>query len=246
MRSRRLLTRSPTRCGSAPPSPPTPTSSSGTTPTRSSLSQRQIVETKGTITSYTLGLADENKVLWFSAASAIAFTIPTFAAVAFADGARIDIVQTGAGRITVSGSGITIVATPSQILRATGSTASLLKLCFQHLAGHRRHGLMPLTLGIEGSAVSALVPGLRTSTPPSATPPRLTQRPSSSPVTSASPRGPSSRHDGANRFLACQWPTSPSADQAFLWFITTAGIMQITTAPSRRDTAAHGQHPHCR
>lgn len=89
---------------------------------------RQTIDAKGTVTSYTLTLNDENKVLWFSAATAIALTIPTFAVVAFPDGARIDIMQSGAGRITVGGAGVTIIATPTAALRAPGSTASILKL----------------------------------------------------------------------------------------------------------------------
>jgi hypothetical protein len=89
---------------------------------------RQVVEAKGTITSYTLTLLDENKVLIFSSATAIALTVPTFASVPIPDGWRVDIVQTGAGRITVGGAGVTFVATPTQVLRGQGSTASLLKL----------------------------------------------------------------------------------------------------------------------
>jgi hypothetical protein len=90
---------------------------------------RQVVEPKGTITSYTVQLADENKVLWFTSSTAIALTIPTFATTAFGDGVRIDILQTGAGRITVSGAGgVSVIATPTAVLRATGSVASLLKL----------------------------------------------------------------------------------------------------------------------
>ena len=90
--------------------------------------QRQVIDPKGTITTYTLALADENKVLWFTSATAISVAIPTFATVPFADGTRIDIVQTGSGRITVTNAGVSIVATPTQTLRAPGSTASFLKL----------------------------------------------------------------------------------------------------------------------
>jgi hypothetical protein len=88
---------------------------------------------------------------------------------------------------------------------------------------------MPLTLGIEGSAVTALNPALPyldpavgyASTPDS---PNWT-------VTgdfNLSARAILPLATGANRFLACQWPSSPSADQAWLWFITTTGIMQMT------------------
>jgi len=90
--------------------------------------QRQVVEAKGLVTSYTLLLTDENKVLWFSASTAIALTIPLYANVSFPDGARIDILQTGAGRITVGGAGVSIIATPTAVLRGQGSAASLLKL----------------------------------------------------------------------------------------------------------------------
>jgi hypothetical protein len=89
---------------------------------------RQAVEPKGTITAYTLQLTDENKVLWFSSGSAITLTIPTYANVPIPDGWRCDIMQSAAGRITVGGAGITFVATPTLVLRAAGSTASLLKL----------------------------------------------------------------------------------------------------------------------
>jgi hypothetical protein len=89
---------------------------------------RQAVEAKGTITSYTLKEADENKVLWFSSGSNITLTVPTFASVPIPDGWRCDIMQSAAGRITVAGAGITFVATPTLVLRAAGSTASLLRL----------------------------------------------------------------------------------------------------------------------
>jgi hypothetical protein len=89
---------------------------------------RQVVENKGTVTSYTLGLADENKVLWFQASTAIALNVPAYATTPFPLGFRVDVVQTGAGRLTVSASGASIVATPSQTLRGQGSTASILNL----------------------------------------------------------------------------------------------------------------------
>jgi hypothetical protein len=89
---------------------------------------RQVVEYKGTVTSYTLGLADENKVLQFQASTAIALTIPAYATVPFPNGFRVDVVQTGAGRITVSGPGIAVVATPTTTLRGMNSMASILNL----------------------------------------------------------------------------------------------------------------------
>lgn len=78
-------------------------------------------------TSYTLTLADETKLFVFTAATAIALTVPTNAVAAFPVGSRIDIVQVGAGKITVAGAGVTFYATPSLVLRATYSAASLVK-----------------------------------------------------------------------------------------------------------------------
>jgi hypothetical protein len=79
-------------------------------------------------TTYTVALTDENKLLVFSAATAITLNPTTDATVNFPVGARIDIVQIGAGKITVSSVGMTLYATPSAVLRAQGSTASLVKL----------------------------------------------------------------------------------------------------------------------
>ena len=59
-------------------------------------------------TSYTLALADNHRLVECANAAAITVTVPTDAAVAFPLGARIEIVQTGAGQITVSGAGVTL------------------------------------------------------------------------------------------------------------------------------------------
>jgi hypothetical protein len=56
-------------------------------------------------TTYTLVLAD--RVVELSNASAIALTVPTNASVAFIVGTVIEIVQMGAGVVTISGSGVT-------------------------------------------------------------------------------------------------------------------------------------------
>ena len=63
-----------------------------------------------------------------SNASGITLTVPTNASVAFATGTRIDIVQLGAGQITVAGSGITFYSKGSA-LKITGqySAATLIK-----------------------------------------------------------------------------------------------------------------------
>ena len=88
---------------------------------------RQVVVSTA-VTAYTLVLTDEDKFYNFYASTAITLTVPTDAAVAFAIGARIDFCQTGSGKITVNAPGVTLCATPSATLRATHSTASLLKI----------------------------------------------------------------------------------------------------------------------
>lgn len=55
-------------------------------------------------TTYTLALGDAGRMVTLNNAAAIALTIPTAAAVAFPVGTRIDILQLGAGQVTVGGS----------------------------------------------------------------------------------------------------------------------------------------------
>ena len=63
-------------------------------------------------TSYTLVIADDTSLVTLANASAIALTIPLNSSVAFPIGACVDIVQFGAGQVTVSGaSGVTVVST---------------------------------------------------------------------------------------------------------------------------------------
>ena len=71
-----------------------------------------------TTTSDTFVLADlRNKLVTYANASAIAVTIPLNSSVAFPIGASINIAQTGAGQVTVSGAvGVTV--------RSTGATAT--------------------------------------------------------------------------------------------------------------------------
>lgn len=89
---------------------------------------RQQVLTYGS-TTYTPILQDENWLVVFTAATAIAMTVPLYASIAFSVGARIDLVQIGAGKVTVTGAGgVTVYATPSAVLRAVGSMASLINI----------------------------------------------------------------------------------------------------------------------
>lgn len=82
--------------------------------------------------SYTLVLADKDKLVEISNASANTVTIPTNASVAYPTGTQINILQTGAGQTTISGtSGVTVnstgATTASPKLRAQWSSATAIK-----------------------------------------------------------------------------------------------------------------------
>jgi hypothetical protein len=66
-------------------------------------------------TSYTLALSDAGRLVTLNNAAAITLTIPTNTAVAFPVGTRIDILQYGAGQVTVGGSGVTIRSSGSKL-----------------------------------------------------------------------------------------------------------------------------------
>ena len=60
-------------------------------------------------TTYTLVLADAGKTIDLNNASSITLTVPPNSSVAYPVGTRIDLVQSGAGQVTVAaGSGVTI------------------------------------------------------------------------------------------------------------------------------------------
>jgi hypothetical protein len=81
-------------------------------------------------TSYTLVLADKDKLVRLANASPITLTVPTNTSVAYPVGTQINLVQAGAGKVTVAGfdGSVTINATPGLKLRAQWSTATLLKV----------------------------------------------------------------------------------------------------------------------
>ncbi len=54
---------------------------------------------------YTLVLGDAGKLVEVSKATAVTLTVPTNATVAFPVGTRVEVLQTGAGQITVAGAG---------------------------------------------------------------------------------------------------------------------------------------------
>ena len=79
-------------------------------------------------TTYTFVSADRGKLVSLANASPITLTIPANSTVAFPTGTRIDIIQTGAGQVTVGGAGITINSKDSnKKLSEQGSAASLIK-----------------------------------------------------------------------------------------------------------------------
>jgi hypothetical protein len=78
-----------------------------------------VPENTQTGTSYTLVLADAGKLVTLSNAAAITLTIPTNASVAFPVDTRIDLLQYGAGQVTVGGAGVTIRSSGSK-LKLTG------------------------------------------------------------------------------------------------------------------------------
>jgi hypothetical protein len=73
-------------------------------------------------------LADNNKLVELSNASAITVTVPTNASVAFPIGSTVNLLQTGAGQVTVSGpAGGTLNFTPGSKFRTQWSSATLIK-----------------------------------------------------------------------------------------------------------------------
>jgi len=79
-------------------------------------------------TTYTFVLTDNrNKLVTASNASAQTYTIPTNASVAFPIGSTINVIQIGAGQVTLQGNGGVTVA-------STGATATAPKLRAQYSA----------------------------------------------------------------------------------------------------------------
>jgi len=80
-------------------------------------------------TTYTLVLSDANNVMVeFNNASSIAVTVPLNSSVPYAVGTQIQLLQTGAGQVTLAGAvGVTVSGTPGLKLRAQWSGATLVK-----------------------------------------------------------------------------------------------------------------------
>lgn len=77
---------------------------------------------------YTLALSDAGDLVEMGSASAITLTVPADASVAFPTGTKIDILQTGAGQVTIAGAGgVTVNATPGLKISARWGAATLIK-----------------------------------------------------------------------------------------------------------------------
>ena len=80
-------------------------------------------------TSYTLLLSDAHKLVTLSNASALTLTIPTNAVATFEIGDQVNIMQLGAGQVTVGGAGVTIRSQGSKLkLNGQYSAATLIKI----------------------------------------------------------------------------------------------------------------------
>lgn len=94
------------------------------------ISQGKIADilTNAQAASYTLVLADKNKIVEMSVASANDLTIPPNSSVAFPIGSQIQVLQTGAGKTRIlAGAGVTVNSTPGIYMRAQWSGVTLLK-----------------------------------------------------------------------------------------------------------------------
>lgn len=80
-------------------------------------------------TTYTLALTDAHKLVTFSASASTTLTIPTNSSVAFDIGDQVNILQLGAGQITISGAGVTIRSEGSKTkTRGQYALATLIKI----------------------------------------------------------------------------------------------------------------------
>jgi hypothetical protein len=104
-----------------------PTGSQGPTGPEGAWTTAQAISTKSA--NYTLDTADAGYLLKCTSGSSTQILIPTNAAEAFSIGQRVDVLQYGAGQVTVApDTGVTLRATPTAKLRAQYSTASIVKI----------------------------------------------------------------------------------------------------------------------
>lgn len=106
--------------------PTAPTATAGDSSTQIATTAFVNTETQNaqTGTTYTFVLSDIGKMVSGNNAAAITFTIPTNATTAFPIGTRIDVLQLGAGQITIGGAGVTIRSLGS-LVKTSGQYAGL-------------------------------------------------------------------------------------------------------------------------
>jgi hypothetical protein len=86
------------------------------------------ISTNAQTASYTLVLADKNKLVEMSVASGNTLTVPPNSSVAFPVGSQIRVLQTNTGQCTLTaGAGVTINGTPGLKLRTQWASATLIK-----------------------------------------------------------------------------------------------------------------------
>lgn len=78
--------------------------------------------------SYELVLGDAGKLVTLDKGTAVTLTVPANASVSFAVGTRVDLVQLGAGQVSVAITSDTLRSTPGAKLRAQYSAATLVKI----------------------------------------------------------------------------------------------------------------------
>jgi hypothetical protein len=104
-----------------------PTGGTGPTGSTGTWDTVQPIEVKSD--NYTLVLGDAGKLIRCTKATSMTILIPTNAAESYSIGQRVDIMQYGAGQVTVSpDTGVTLRSTPTNKLRATYSSASIIKI----------------------------------------------------------------------------------------------------------------------
>jgi hypothetical protein len=87
-----------------------------------------LTEINAQTSAYTTVLGDRDKLVEVSSATGVTLTIPANASVAYPVGTSIDILQTGAGQVTIAGAGgVTVNATPGLKLRTQWSSATIFK-----------------------------------------------------------------------------------------------------------------------
>lgn len=80
-------------------------------------------------TSYTLVLADAGKQVTMTNASASTLTVPPNSSIAFDIGVRIQVIQLGAGAVTLTaGAGVTISSLATTLVMAQYQVATLIKI----------------------------------------------------------------------------------------------------------------------